>query len=78
MVTLKKTSIEETKQRVRYLVDGSFFKFQGNIYQRLFFEVDASYKCFKIPDMKIVEFNRDEFVCPVDVQIVVKGYTNQG
>ena len=78
MVTLKNEIRIPDSVPLRELDDGAFFEFSNEIYQLLSFSEDEmQYNCLELSSMTYAGFEYDKLVRPVDVKIIVTGYTKE-
>lgn len=78
MVTLKNEFRIPDPVPLHELDHGVFFEFSNEIYQLLSWSNDEEqYNCLKLSNMNYVNFECDELVHPVDVEITVTGYTKK-
>lgn len=78
MITLTNNLDTIGKARLEYLLIGTFFEFENEIYLRLNWkDISGSYVCCRIPDMIFTELSGSIYVRQVDVQITVTGYTKE-
>ena len=78
MVTFKNEIRIPDSVHLHELDHGVFFEFSNEIYQFLSWREDeVQCNCLKLSNMNYVDFEYDEVVHPVDVEITVTGYTKK-